>query len=253
LKYKYISLLILCLLLSACNDFSRTSNLNNEKSTIKRSVPQEIKEANFLFFDATKGSKTLNFYLNENLNKFNIEKVRLFQDDSPVSNYIEVSKEQYKDNKISITLYDYISDFDKIELNLMDGKKATLMSIGQFHLDRIENIDYSLKSEETYSLIDGHSKNQEGQYKAEVTFLKGKADGINMRLPSQFKETDYYKNLKVASESKNKIDYVYELSIPKSYYTENNLENVTIEILWTQTTKNKKEGFIFQEYVPIDI
>ncbi|OWA37149.1 hypothetical protein B9G55_03495 [Saccharibacillus sp. O16] len=247
--------ILFCLLVSACDKGRVITDREGEHSENETSFPEKSKEVHFLFFDAGKGSKALDFYVEESLNDLSIRKIRLFQGDTAVSDYLTITKGQYHDNKLGITLYDCIAAFDRVELSLSGEEKKILLPIGQYYMDRMENLDDSVQPEEAYSLVTAHSQTQEAGYTAEATFSKGKskAHDLHLRLPRSFDDTGYEKDFEKLFEDAERVEYVYGLRIPKRYYEEHHVESVNVEILWTEPAPGGKERYVFQEYVPLDL
>lgn len=246
-------LLLLCVSLAACEKNDPAANREEETSANEQSVPDKAKDVHFLFFDASKGSKWLDLYVDQSLNGLEIEQIRLFQNDKAVSGYIDVAKGQYQNNKLNLTLLDYVSAFDAVELNLSAGSDPLRLPVGQFYLDRLEGVANEPESGSSYTLITGRSQTSERAYNAEATFSKGEAEGLRFRLPEQFDDTGYEKDLELIFEDSDRVEYLYGLRIPERYYLEHDAENIHVEILWTQQAVDGTESLVFQEYVPVDL
>lgn len=139
--YTYILaliLLVLSVVITACEDKSKNTEINNIEEVVMTSERDNIKEINYLLYNESAGEKPITLSFPENYTKQNFSRIELLQDDHVVSNHTLLRDTTINDHgQFVFTLTEYVSKFNRVRFFDEKGDIIFALKVGQYILEKI--------------------------------------------------------------------------------------------------------------------
>lgn len=226
--------------------FFWNSNKPTQSLQLVENLQQECNEINYQFIQKSSDmiDKSITMRLQNSINNYNIARIDLLQDKKIVYENVPIDKDSTFDNKITVSMNEYVPCFNNIKLHTDKG--VTVIDVGQFYFDEInvnsEDISRSL------NMIKSSSRIKNNTYTADLKFEK--EDNYNpmernliVLIPKSFSETGVEEYLEKISEDEETIVYKYTCTIPQQL--SNDFSNTSFEVMISEEI----EGDIYPKFV----
>ncbi|NJJ39174.1 hypothetical protein [Paenibacillus apii] len=226
--------------LSACNSNSQPTEFNKL---------QEIRvlDSNYLFFQKNE-SKQLKLVLPYKVEELHIEKLSLVGHENVKVRILDIIE-----NTISISINEYISEFDKVKVTLKEGSTLVL-SVGNYFFELIDIPNNATQTDDKWNVENLHSYTDETlSYISNVTFKNVNSNSrVDIQMPQAFIQVLKISQPKITKVAEKK--YSYKFQITDSFLKQTKTKNISTETIWYQENlKTKEHKFILKEFIPLSL
>lgn len=253
LKYKLsFALLTFLLFLTACDlSGGRLSKDEEFENKIKKMEATNQSAVNYLFYEKNH-SKELILAFPFQIEEFSPKEVEFLQDENVVSGVFELLASDPQNNQIRVMLNEYIPEFNRVRLTLNHSDRTLNLHTGQYYFEQYAESDQPISVQDHVVLKYMHSQDQDNKYFSEVILYNKSGSDISVLFPKKLRDTGYENKMHLLGEKKKKVTYSFQVTLPQRYYSHNKLDQVNFETRWIQTTKDKRQKFIFSDFVHTD-
>lgn len=235
------------------------SNYNNASvndSTLAKDLEgNNAKELNYLFFPTSENGtdpsdKLITLFFTKSVVAYKFSKVELLQNGSSVSNKVKISANDTKDNKVQISLSEFVPEFNQTKFTMASGKTITL-NVGQFYLEKI-SYPFDIDKDDQCSLKTSNTTELGNSFQGSYTLSSKDKYKLIMLSPKKASETGFTQNTKETTQAGEDIAYQYSCSVPLDYFKNHDIKDISFDIAWIQESlKDGKQYRVITCNIPL--